>query len=183
LLTSLSNIDEVFAYFKVSETEYLQLLGREVKGRKLTAVLGKVSLVLADGSPYPLKGTIETIEGDFDRETGSIAIRARFDNPDLILKHGSSGKVMLHREWGDALLVPEASAFTIQDKNYVFVLDKNNVAHTRNFNTLARFNHCFVVSGLKPGERIVVEGLQEIRDGQSVKPKHHSADTVRMSRL
>ncbi|MBL0744167.1 efflux RND transporter periplasmic adaptor subunit [Chryseolinea lacunae] len=182
LLTSLSNIDEVFAYFKVSETEYLQLLGKEIKGRKINAALAKISLVLADGSPYPLKGTIETIEGDFDRETGSIAIRARFSNPDFILKHGASGKVLLQRTWNNALLVPEASAFTIQDKNYVYMVDKNNIARARNFNTLARFDHCFVVSGLSPGERILLEGLQQIHDGQPVKPKAYSADSIRISR-
>jgi membrane fusion protein (multidrug efflux system) len=182
LLTSLSNIDDVFAYFKVSETEYLQLLGKEIKGRKFNS-LGKLSLVLADGSPYPWQGKIETIEGDFDRETGTIAIRARFPNPDFILKHGSSGKVQLLRTWNNALLVPEASAFTIQDKNYVFVVDKNDIAHTRNFETLARFDHCFVVSGLKPGERIVVDGLMEIHDGQTIKAKASLGDTAHISRL
>lgn len=117
LLTSVSNIDEVFAYFKVSETEYLRFFNKALGGTDLKKGRYKVSLILADGSEYSHVGHIETMEGDFDPQTGSIAFRARFPNPEKILKHGSSGKILMHRTVEDAVLVPQQSTFAIQDKN------------------------------------------------------------------
>jgi membrane fusion protein (multidrug efflux system) len=182
LLTSLSNIQEVFAYFQMSEPEYLRLLGKEIKGRQFKKEHQTVSLVLADGSTYPFEGKIETLAGDIDQETGSISIRARFPNPDNTLKHGSTGKVLLHKTWQDAVLIPQESTFSIQDKSYVYVLDDQNVARVRNFRTLARYEKYFVVNGLRRGDRIITEGLQQLRDGVPIKPRHISVDSVRLTR-
>ncbi|MBT1708400.1 efflux RND transporter periplasmic adaptor subunit [Fulvivirgaceae bacterium PWU5] len=180
LLTSLSNIQEVFAYFQMSEPEYLRLLGKEIKGRQFKEEHQTVSLVLADGSTYPFEGKIEALAGDFDQETGSIAVRARFPNPDKTLKHGSTGKVLLHKTWQNAVLVPQESTFAIQDKSYVYVLDEHNVARVRNFSALARYDKYFVVNGLRQGDRIITEGLQQLRDGVPIKPRHLSVDSARL---
>ncbi|HWA32620.1 MAG TPA: efflux RND transporter periplasmic adaptor subunit, partial [Cyclobacteriaceae bacterium] len=118
LLTSVTNTEQVFAYFRVSETEYLQFVKKNSAGRSPN-IRQKVRLILADGSMYRHEGVVETMEGDFDRSTGSIAFRARFPNPEMILKHGSSGTIQLDKEWRDAILIPQESAFTIQDKYYV----------------------------------------------------------------
>lgn len=182
LLTSVSNIQDVFAYFQMSEPEYLRLLGKETKRRQFKKEHQTVSLVLADGSAYPYEGKIETLAGDFDQETGSIAVRARFPNPDHTLKHGSTGKILLHKTWQDALLVPQESTFAIQDKSYVYVLDEHNVARVRNFSALARYENYFVVTGLRKGDRIITEGLQQLRDGVPIKPRQHLVDTVRLTR-
>jgi len=178
LLTSISNIREVFAYFQVSETEYLRLLGKEIRGHNFGAEHQKVSLQLADGSAYPYPGRIETMAGDFDKSTGSIAIRARFPNPDYMLKHGSSGKILLRKTLSDAILVPQQATFSIQDKNYVYVVDQKNIARVKNFSPLARYKKYFVVQGLQKGERVVVDGLQQIRDGVPIKPRPFTRDSL-----
>lgn len=183
LLTSVSNIEEVYAYFRVSEAEYLKFLKKEVNIGKGKKGKNKVSLILADGSSYPYEGQIETMEGDFDRQTGSIAFRARFANPDNVLKHGSSGKILMHRTLQDAVLVPQNSTFTIQDKNYVFTLDKENVARARSFEAVDRYQKYFVVSGLHKGEKIILEGIQHLRDGSTIKPKFIFSDSTRVSNL
>lgn len=182
LLTSVSNISDVFVYFQVSEAEYLRLLGTEIRGRTFSAEHQEVSLQLADGSTYPHTGRIETMAGDFEEETGSIAVRARFPNPDYKLKHGSSGKVMLRKTLPEALLVPQQSTFSIQDKNYVYVVDKQNIVRVRNFSTVARYQKFFVVNGLEQGERIVVDGIQQLREGLPIRPKPLAADSARVTR-
>lgn len=183
LLTSVSNIDQVYAYFRVSESDYLRFLNKELNRGDFTKQKYKVSLVLADGSPYPHVGQIEAMEGDFDRSTGSIAFRARFPNPDRLLKHGATGKILMHRTLEDAVLVPQESTFSIQDKNYVFVVDRNNVARAKSFRTLDRYENFFVASGLNAGERIVMEGVQALRDGAQIKPKLVRADSTALTKL
>lgn len=180
LLTSISNIDEVYAYFRVSETEYLQFLSSGHSPTDHKKISQPVSLELADGSAYATKGFVETMEGDFDRSTGSIAFRARFKNPGKILKHGSSGKILITKQLDNALLVPQKSAFTIQDKYFVYVLDKDNKARVKNFSTVERYKHFFITNGLKPGDRIVVEGIQQVRDGMKIKPKIHATDSIKL---
>lgn len=176
LLTSISNIEEVYAYFRVSETEYLQFIANGHSPTHQKRISQPVTLELADGSRYPNEGFIETMEGDFDRSTGSIAFRARFKNPQKILKHGSSGKILMTKRLHDAILVPQKSAFTIQDKYFVYVLDENNVARSTNFNTLDRYEDYFIATGLKKGDRVVIEGIQQLRDGMKIKPSKASGD-------
>ena len=183
LLTSVSNIEEVFAYFRVTESEYLQFLNKELNEGTFKKQKYSVSLLLADGSTYPHEGRIETMEGDFDRETGTIAFRARFPNPDRLLKHNSSGKILMQRKLEDAVLVPQQSTFAIQDKNYVFVLDHKNVVRARSFNAVDRYQKYFVASDLRKGEKIIMEGIQQLKDGVTIKPKLIAIDSTRLSRM
>lgn len=183
LLTSVSKIDEVFAYFKVSEAEYIRLSGGELRNNRFSKEQRKIALLLADGSKYKHPGYIETMEGEFDRETGSIAIRARFQNPEKLLKHGSSGKILMRKKLDSAMLVPQESAFSIQDKNYVYVVDKKNIVRATNFTTVEQTEKDFVIEGLKEGDRIVLEGVTQLRDGMEVVPKNVSSDTSRISKL
>lgn len=168
LLTTVSDTRQMYAYFDVSENEYLQFV-RNGKGRfdhdKET------TLILSDGSIYPVKGKIQTHENAFSDNTGSIAFRAMFNNPGHILKHGVSGKIRLNSRLTGCVLVPQKSVFEIQDKSYVFVLDKNNTVKMRSFVPKLSLSGYYVVgSGLKPGEVIVYEGVQELRDGKVIKP-------------
>lgn len=179
LLTSISDVDEVYAYFKVSETEYLQFLASGHSPTDRKQIHQPVKLELADGSIYDTKGFVETMEGDFDRSTGSIAFRARFKNPKKILKHGSSGKVLMTKELNNALLVPQQCAFTIQDKYFVYVLDEENKARAKNFNTVERYKEYFIANGLNKGDRIVIEGIQQLRDGTKVTPLTHPVDSMK----
>lgn len=181
LLTSISNIDEVYAYFRVSEAEYLQYLKNDPRGSNVKTIHQLVSLVLADGSSYPEPGYVETVEGDFDKSTGTIAFRARFKNPNKLIKHGSTGKILVARSWNNALLIPQQSAFTVQDKYFVFVLDQESKARSKNITTLERYKDCFITNGLSPGDRVVIEGIQQLRDGMLVVPKKEPLDSPRFT--
>lgn len=169
LLTTLTQDDEVYAYFNLSEKEYLNYAFNAQKNRPRSR---EVSLVLANGKMHAGKGYIETMESEIDRNTGNIAFRARFSNPGNILKHGASGKIRLKKEYNDVLVIPQKSAFEIQDKVYVYVVDDNDTVRTRPVTTLNPLPHLLIVSsGLRQGERIVCEGIQNIRDGQMIVPE------------
>ncbi|SHN23032.1 efflux RND transporter periplasmic adaptor subunit [Chitinophaga sp. CF418] len=175
LLTSVSDIKEVYAYFNVSETEYLQH-----KKAHATTEYPTVQLVLADGTDYPYTGKVETIESEFEETTGSIAFRARFPNPKGLLKHGASGKVQLSNELPDAMLLPQKAVFEMQDKNYVFILDASNQVKMKNFEPGARLANCYVVrSGLQTGDRVVYEGVRNLRDGMKIIPAPITLDSIK----
>jgi membrane fusion protein (multidrug efflux system) len=182
LLTSVSNIDQVFAYFRVTELEYLKLQGHEITGQKFSKQLSDVSLILADQTTYPSPGVIETMEGDFDRSTGTIALRARFTNRKGLLKHGASGKIRLVKTWEDAVLIPQESVFSIQDKNYVFIIDASNKVRAKSFNAIERYDDYFLTLGLSPGSRVVATGIQQLREGSTIKPRD-MRDTLTVSAL
>jgi RND family efflux transporter MFP subunit len=176
LLTSISENDEVYAYFDVSEKEYLNY-ARNIKKDSINSKL--VSLILADGSEHKHQGYIETIEGEIDESTGNIAFRARFRNPEKLIKHGASGKVRLRKRFDNVLVISQKSTFEVQDKLYVYVLDKNNTLRVREIETLYRLPHLFIVNkGLKAGEQIIYEGIQNVRNGMSVQPKLVSMQNI-----
>lgn len=178
LLTSLSNNDEIFAYFDVSESEYLDY-ARNMKQYGPDSI--SLTLILADGTEHLSKGTIESVDGLIDNTTGNIAFRARFDNPESLLKHGASGRVRINKPHKGALVVPQKSSFEIQDKLYVYVVDKNNKVEMREINTSNRLAHLFIVSGgLKEGETFIYEGIQNARPGNVIKPQMvHMKDIIR----
>lgn len=168
LLTTISDNRSVYAYFNVSEIEYLQLT-RGAKG-SLTET-ETVNLVLADGSPYQYKGKIETIEGEFDESTGSIAFRAVFPNPNRLLKHGASGRVRLSNSANNIVMVPQKAVFEIQDKHFVYVMDQNKTIRQKPFMPARRVAQYYIVaSGLDAGDTIVYEGIQDLRDGMTINP-------------
>lgn len=168
LLTSISEYDEVYAYFDVSEKEYLNY-ARNLKADSVESKI--VSLILADGNEHKYKGMIETVEGVIDESTGSIAFRAKFPNPDKLIKHGASGRVRLRKKFTNVLLVPQKSTFEIQDKLFVYVVDKTNKIQMRNIDYVARLPHLFIVNkGIDSGERIVYEGIQNVKADMVIKP-------------
>jgi membrane fusion protein (multidrug efflux system) len=164
LLTSLSNNKEVYAYFNVSEKEYLGYTTQKENDEK-----NNLTLILANGQAHKYKGSIETIDGEFDKNTGNIAFRAKFPNPDLLLKHGSSGKVQLINDLKNALLIPQKATFEIQDKFYVFVVDANNIVKQRNIMIKQRLPHLYVIeSGLSANDKIIYEGIQTVKEGDKI---------------
>ncbi len=167
LVTTLSDNNEVFAYFNVSERDYLDFM----KNLKLGAKTSEVELVLANGELYEHRGLIETIDGQFDNETGTIAFRARFKNPDRLLKHGASGKIRLERKIKNALIIPQKSTFEIQDKIYVYVINDKNVLEARNIRIALRLPNIYIVeSGISKKDKILLEGIQLVREGVVIKP-------------
>ncbi|MGA0558952.1 efflux RND transporter periplasmic adaptor subunit [Larkinella sp. VNQ87] len=175
LLTTVSDIHEVYAYFHVSEKEYLEYIK---KGRK-SPNGQEVTLLLADDTPYKQPGKIETMESVFDDGSGTIAFRARFPNPDRVLKHGATGKIRLENEVDNVVLVPQKAVFEIQDKNYVYVVDAANKVKMRSIVPQSRLSQFYLLkSGLEPGEKVVYEGIQNLREGMQIVPQALSAEKL-----
>lgn len=164
LLTTLSDNSEVFAYFNVSEADYLDIVADGNVNTNRT-----VELIKANGVVHPFKGIIETAEDEVDRSTGNIAFRAHFKNPDLVLKHGSSGKVKLNQDIKNALLIPQKATFEIQENLYVYVIDDMNVVQLRGIKASLRIPHLYIIeSGLSANDRILYEGIQRVKEGDQV---------------
>ncbi len=177
LLTIVSDNSGVFAYFNLSESEYLNY--QKTLVTKKTLQLDSLELTLADGTRYPYHGKVETIDANISSNTGSIGLRARFPNPAKLLRHGASGRITLLNEADDILVVPQKSVFEMQDRNFVFVLGANNQVHMRSIHIKGRLNKLFIVSeGVKPGETIVVEGVQNLQDGMKIKPVNIGLDSL-----
>jgi len=163
MLTSISDNREVFAYFNLSETDYLNTVGNKEKQTQT------VGLKLANQTLYDHEGKIEMIESEFDHATGNIALRARFPNPDGILKHGANGKVIVNKQLKDALLIPQKSTFEIQDKLYVFVVKPDGVLEQRHIIANMRFPDFYAVgSGLSKDDKILFEGVANVKDGSKI---------------
>jgi membrane fusion protein (multidrug efflux system) len=172
LLTSLSDNSQMFAYFNVSEPEYLDY-------KADSKVHSKVSLLLANNRPLPYKGDVETVESEFDSETGNIAFRARFPNPDRLLKHGETGKVLMTIPVKDALIIPQKATYEIQDKKYVFVVDKNNVIRSRNIAISGEMPDLYVVQkGISENDKILLEGVQKVKEDDKINYEYQSPREV-----
>jgi membrane fusion protein (multidrug efflux system) len=174
LMTSLSDNSEVFAYFNVSEPEYIQYQ-TDVKDRGDS----KVSLRLADGETLKYKGKVEIIESEFDNETGNIAFRAKFPNPDKLLKNGETGKVLMTVPIKNALVIPQKATYEIQDKKYVFVINKNNVVKSREIKIIGSLPDIYVVgSGITVNDKILLEGVQKANDDDKIKYDYQNPKDV-----
>ncbi len=165
LLTTLSDNSKMWVYFNVPEAEYLDF----VQNTKSDS-LRKVHLQMANKKLFDYPGIVETIEADFNNETGNIAFRATFPNPKGLLRHGETGNVLMPVSLKKALIIPQKSTFEILDKKYVFVIDQNNVVKTREITTGEEMPHLYVVtSGLKTGEKILLDGLRKVKNNDKIK--------------
>lgn len=175
VLTSITDNNEMFAYFHLSELEFFNL-----QPEMNDSSMRRVTLMLPNGEAYMHPGYIEIAESEFDQGTGNIALRARFPNPERTLRHGSNAKVVLQRTVPKALLVPQRSTFEVQDKLYVFVVKADSTVEQRNISTAFRLPDLYVVAnGLAPDERIVFEGVQRLRQGDRITPQPISAEAAK----
>ncbi|MBZ4043241.1 efflux RND transporter periplasmic adaptor subunit [Flavobacterium hibisci] len=164
LMTSLSDNSQMFAYFNVSEPEYLQYQ-TDVKDRAET----KVGLLLANGEPFKYKGNVEVIESEFNNETGNIAFRARFANNSKLLRNGETGKVQMLVPLKNAIVIPQKATYEIQDKKYVFIVDKNNKVSAKEITITGEIPDLYVVSsGLTENDKILLEGVQKVKEGDKI---------------
>ncbi len=168
LLTTLSDIHSMLAYFHISENEYLHLIQTNHDD---SIGLQEVSLTLANGALYKHKGRVEASESEINENTGSIAFRADFPNPEKILRHGASARLVIQKPSSRVLLIPQKSVVEIQDKYYVYTVDQNNIVKMKNFKPLQRLKDFYIVKeGIVANERIILEGIQSVRDGEKIKP-------------
>lgn len=164
LLTTLSDNSKMWVYFNVPESEYLDYIMSTDKDHKK-----EVELLMANNKKFNQKGIVETIEGEFNNETGNIAFRATFPNPDGILRHGETGSVLMTIPFTDALIIPQKATFEVLDKKYVFVIDKENIARQTEVFVAAELPHLFIISkGLKPDDRILVDGIRMVKNKEKI---------------
>jgi len=174
LLTSLSDNNQMFAYFNVSEPEYLQYQ-TDVKDR----ADNKVSLVLANGDIFKEKGNVEVIESEFNNETGNIAFRARFPNSAKLLRNGETGQVQMMVPLKNAIVIPQKATYEIQDKKYVFVVDKNNKVTSREITITGEIPDLYVIkTGLTENDKILLEGVQKVKENDKIKFEYQAPQTV-----
>lgn len=174
LLTVLSDNSQMWVYFNVSEADYLAYRRQHEVGEPVP-----VRLRMANGEMFPHPGTIQTIEADFNNETGTIAFRAGFANPEGLLRHGQTGEILMTTSLPDVLVVPQAATFHVLDRLYVFVVGDDRVVHARPIQVAEEVPHLFVVrEGLAEGERVLVEGLRRVRDGDAIEPHERNLDDV-----
>lgn len=171
-LTTVSNISKMYVYFSMTEKQLLALT-REAGG--VNAAIKKmpaVSLVLSDGTTYSQSGTISTVSGVIDPSTGSVQMRATFDNAQHILRSGGTGSILIPTHASDAIMVPQSATFDVQDKKFVYVVNADKTVATREITVLPQNNgQTYVVaSGLRAGERIVVDGVNQLKNGQKINP-------------
>jgi membrane fusion protein (multidrug efflux system) len=167
LLTTLSDISQMWVYFNVPEAEYLDYkLGLGDLSQ------GKVQLELANGMVYEHAGMIDTIEADFDNTTGNIEFRATFPNPDQLLRHGQTGNILMEVPYKDALQIPQKATYEILDKTYVYVLDDENRIQQRAVHIAAELPHVFIVDeGLNETDRVLIEGQRRVQNGDEILPR------------
>lgn len=166
-LTTLSEINQVYVYFSLSEADYISFM----KDTKANEGINTVELVMADGSPYNHTGKLEAASGNIDRTTGSMALKAVFANPDRILRSGGSAKIILKKTLDSALTVPMASVRDIQDKYFVFALADSNKVAMKPIEIAGNSGNNYVLkSGLKVGEKIALNRIDVLNEGMPVIP-------------
>ena len=166
-LTTLSDNSVMWVYFNVPEAKYLKYQARLNSSDSPTAL--NIELKLANHEIFPQPGQIGAIEADFDNETGNIAFRADFPNPDGLLRHGQTGTILIHEDVQNATVIPQRATFEILAKRYAFVVDEQHVVHQREIQIGMEQDDIYVITdGLTPADNIVLEGILQVRDGEQI---------------
>jgi membrane fusion protein (multidrug efflux system) len=179
-LTQLSDVHNVHVYFSLGEKDFVGFK-EEYAGQTLKDKLNHlpaVALLLADNSEYPLKGKIDMIDGQFDKTTGAITVRASFPNAQGLLRSGNTGKIRLSLNHNDALTVPESATVEMQDKVFVFALADSNKVKKVAITIDGKDGENYVIKdGLKAGDQIVLSGMDHLQEGAKIVPQK-AADKV-----
>jgi membrane fusion protein (multidrug efflux system) len=184
LLVTISQIDPILFRAGIAEAEYLKV-ARRMQEQQAQGVVRKektpIQLILADGTVHPQEGYLDAIERNVDTTTGTIALQIKFPNPGRLVRPGQFGRVrFIIDQKKDALLVPQRAVQELQNLYSLAVVGADNTVSFRNVKVGPREGSLWVIDeGLKPGERVVVEGLQKIRDGGVVAPKPAPAEEVK----
>jgi len=168
ILTTLSDNSVMWVYFNVPEANYLEYMAHVSEDKKIPLI----ELKLANQSKFQYAATNLTIEAQFNNQTGTIPFRADFENPHGLLRHGQTGTVIIYQTLKDAVVIPQRAVFETLDKQYVYVLDKENVVHRRLISIpkleLAEEDIFVIKSGLDVNDKFVLEGIRQVHDGEKV---------------
>ncbi|WP_428327672.1 efflux RND transporter periplasmic adaptor subunit [Mucilaginibacter sp.] len=181
-LTTVYNTQNVYVYFSLNEKQLLEFL-RITKGKTLKdklATTADVSLILADGTEYPVKGRIVMASGMVSTETGSVSLRANFPNSLGLIRSGNSATISIPVPLDTAILIPQNATYDLQGKKFVYaVSDKDSTVNTPVQLSQNSIGNLYIVKGgLKPGDRIVIEGVANLKPGMAIKPMPVNADTL-----
>lgn len=164
LLTSLSDNSRMWVYFNVSEPEYLNYQA-SVKNKSNA----RVNLLMANNQVFKHPGIVETIESEFNNETGNIAFRATFPNSEGLLRHGETGNILMEQQLKNAIIIPQKASLEIMDKKYVYVVDKNNVVKLTPITIGAEIPDLYVITeGLNDNDKILLEGLRKVKNNDKI---------------
>ncbi|MCX7997606.1 MAG: efflux RND transporter periplasmic adaptor subunit [Leptospiraceae bacterium] len=175
LLTTLSDISQLWIYFNVSEKDYLNFVKQKrEKGQNL-----EVRFIMANREEFPHKGVADTIEGEFDSATGTIPFRATFPNPEGLLRHGETGNIVITEKIPNALVIPQKATFEALDKRYVYTVDAQGTLSAKEVTISHEIPHLFVISeGLTEENVILIEGLGKVNNGESVEIQIEPVEVV-----
>ena len=173
-LTQLSDVHDVHVYFSLSEKDFVnfkeQYPGETLRDK--LKQLPSVSLLLADNSVYAKQGKVDMIDGQFDKTTGAITLRANFANPQGLLRSGNTGKVRLSLQHKDALIVPESATIDMQDKVFVFTVGDSSKVKKQAITIIGKNgNNYLVKDGVKVGDQIVLSGIDHLQEGMVIHPE------------
>ena len=174
-LTTVSNTAKMYAYFSINEKDFLTL-AKGLQGKNLQekfTKLPEVLLIMADNSIYELPGKIETASGLIDQQTGAVNVRATFSNTEGLLRSGGSGLVRIPQKIDSVIIIPQKTSYELQGKHFVFLVGSDNKVHNSEIEVLTgNLKDSYVVtSGLKAGDKIVLEGIASLRNDVEIKPK------------
>jgi len=174
LLATISSVDPIYVDFTVAEVDYLRLAPRVRLDPQAKAPANPVplDLILADNQVFPQKGRFVFVDRSVDAKTGTISVRAEVRNPDKVLRPGQFGRVRtVIEERPDAILVPQLAVVEQQGAKIAMVVESNNTVAMRSLTLDERVGDFYIATaGLKPGERVIVDGVQKVRPGMQVKP-------------
>lgn len=172
-LTTLSDVHEIYAYFSIGESDFINFKS-QFPGKTLTEKIKQippVSLLLADNTIYIHQGRISMVDGQFDKNTGSIMLRATFPNADGLLRAGNTGKIRIEQLHQSSLLVPQASTLELQNKVFVYKLADSNKLNRVMIDIAGKSGADYIIKdGLKPGDKIVSVGLDRLHEGMVINP-------------
>ena len=173
-LTTVSDISKVYAFFTLNESQYIDHLKRMTGKTKAERIKNfpDVSLILANGDIYSEKGRIQTSTGQISETTGTIKVRAAFDNPNELLTNGNSGKIRIPSTYKNAVVVPQSSTFEQQGKVMIYTLGEDNKVSSKIIEVEAKVDNLYVVkSGIDTNTKIVASGVSKLRDGMPIAPQ------------
>lgn len=180
-LTIISRNEQMYAYFAITEQDVIEFQSY-YKGRTLResiAAIPDVRLILPNGSMYPYAGKIDASTGLINSETGTINLRAKFPNPEGLLRSGNSGTVVIPDYTNNAVLIPQKSTYDIQDKTFVFVVNSDSTVTSRTVTIWDLSGNFYIIEkGLEPGERFVYEGVGRLKDSMKILPEPVSLDSI-----
>ncbi len=179
-LTTVSDVNEIWAYFSMNEREYLNFLNN-AEGKTAAEKIRnmpEVTLQLANDSIYPHKGKIEAVTGQIDPSTGTILFRAAFPNAERLLANGNSGRILVPKLYSQAVVIPESATFEQQGIVYAFKVEKDTIQQVV-VNVIDRINNrALLGGGLRVGDTIVAAGIGGLRSGVAIKPQQINADSL-----